>query len=929
MSDDDPQPGEEAGSARFGNYRLIRQIGRGGQGTVHLAEDLKLHREVALKILPPDYASSADARLRLEREAETTARINHACVAKIYEIGNLDGQVYMAMEYIEGRTLAAYVEAARADGSDSCQLDDESTIGGAGARPGETAGRGSSTGSQRAAGPRRPINRLLEVFEEVADGLEAAHAKGLVHRDLKPANIMLRCDGQPVILDFGLAQDLDSEGVTLTRTGQLLGTPAYMAPEQVRGDRGAVDHRSDIYSLGVTLFECCTLGRPFAGSTRHDLLRAITDDAARRPRSINPGLSADLEAIILTAIDPDPRRRYQSAAEMADDLRRCRRHEPIRARRIGPTLRMARWVRRNALLSGLAAVIFLALLTVSLVLYVKNRDVTRALAEARRSNQAKDEALHREQRALADRTAALEAERRERQAKERALRENLRLADLQLLEVAEVAAGALYPPDLELIERLARWLRRYEPVVARRSVHEADLADLRARALPYSEADRRRDYAREYEELGEVDRALAATEADRIARGDQSLPTDVQARVDKHQIRKAELEATIARRLSWHLTDENDQFQHDTLTRLIEELDAFTLPEAGFYDTVRRRTEDCRTIARITLDEAAEAWRAARERLAAQPLYAGLQLEPQIGLIPLGPDPDSGLEEFLHWLSHEGPVPRRDPATGRIALDEKLGLILVLVPGGRFLMGSQKDDPRQPNYDPDSRSDERPPNLVELRPYLLGKHEMTQGQWLRAFGANPSSIHPGFQNKKVATRSSLLCPVETVSWQDCRTMLPRIGLDLPTEAEWERAARAGRDDQVWPGTSLLEELGRFANICGEETVDILSSTHLQKDFRDDFVVHTEVGRLAPNPWGFHDLGGNVWEFCLDGAEDSYKRPARGRGLRSDPERSRARRVRGGGFNGDATLARIAVRNLQPPVSKGNAVGVRPVMVLFP
>ncbi len=202
---------------------------------------------------------------------------------------------------------------------------------------------------------------MLRLVERAARALHVAHESGLVHRDVKPANIMVTLEGHPVLLDFGLARDLESEGQGLTQSGQILGTPAYLAPEQIVASRGVVDRRTDVYALGVTLFECLTLKRPFEAGSWDQLFHEILNGAPRNPRKLNPRIPQDLATVIEVAMDRDPTRRYASAEALAEDLRRVRSFEPIQAQAAGPITRLRKWARRSPgrAASAAAALIFL------------------------------------------------------------------------------------------------------------------------------------------------------------------------------------------------------------------------------------------------------------------------------------------------------------------------------------------------------------------------------------------------------------------------------------------------------------------------------------------------------------------------------------------------------------------------------------------
>ncbi len=315
---------------RFGPYLLLEELGRGAQGIVFLAEHSEFQRKVALKVLTGAGAQSQAVRDRFRREAQITSKLEHPGICGVRDVGEVDGLPYIAMQYVRGTTLASLVEKAR----------DESSL------EGGSRGKGSET-ITIAGGKKGGLEDVLRLVESAARALHVAHEAGLVHRDIKPANIMVTGEGQPVLLDFGLARDLESEGQALTQSGQILGTPAYMAPEQIVATRGVVDRRSDVYALGVTLFECLTLRRPFVTASFDALFNEILNGAPRSPRSVNPRIPVDLATVIEVAMDRDQNRRYATAEALAEDLRRVRSFEPIQAKAVGRITRIRKWARRN------------------------------------------------------------------------------------------------------------------------------------------------------------------------------------------------------------------------------------------------------------------------------------------------------------------------------------------------------------------------------------------------------------------------------------------------------------------------------------------------------------------------------------------------------------------------------------------------------
>ena len=268
-------------------YRIVRKLGAGGMGEVYLADDPALGRQVALKVLAPALTSDDTARLRLVREAQAAARLEHRSVCPVYDVGEDHGRVYFAMQYIEGETLALAI--ARGPGD---------------------------------------LENTLRIAEDVIDALAEAHAQGVIHRDIKPQNIMLSTRGQVKVLDFGLAKavsdgaDADSETVAvLTEVGAIAGTTAYMSPEQLRGE--PLDPRTDLFSFGAVLYEMVTGRRAFAGPSAAATIAAILSGAA--PALDSTVIPAELRRIIGKCLETDRERRYQSARELVIDIGNLRR----------------------------------------------------------------------------------------------------------------------------------------------------------------------------------------------------------------------------------------------------------------------------------------------------------------------------------------------------------------------------------------------------------------------------------------------------------------------------------------------------------------------------------------------------------------------------------------------------------------------------
>ncbi|QDV08055.1 Serine/threonine-protein kinase PknB [Planctomycetes bacterium Poly30] len=363
---------ESAGTDVFaGRYRLLRMLGSGGQGEVWLAEDVSLGRRVALKLLKGMFVTE-DRRLRFRREAESIARLEHPGLAQVHD-AEVDGpQPFIAMRFVQGVDLAtSLAHRTRAEAGAPVRI--EPTL------------------------PWVPRNRdelfsVLRFFERTARALHAAHQAGVLHRDVKPANLMITPDGQPVLLDFGLARETSHElpdgtpaaeshssTSALTREGDLFGTLSYMSPEQLRGESADLDGRADVWALGVTLYEALVGERPFSGATPLQLAESIEIGKLEDPRQKNGALTTDVSVVVGTALERSRERRYASALHFAEDLRRILEYEPIHARPAGPLLRFGRWCRREPA--------WAAALSVTLVALVAGLVASQlALAEQRRLN---------------------------------------------------------------------------------------------------------------------------------------------------------------------------------------------------------------------------------------------------------------------------------------------------------------------------------------------------------------------------------------------------------------------------------------------------------------------------------------------------------------------------------------------------------------
>jgi Serine/threonine protein kinase len=297
----------------FGDYELLEEIGRGGQGVVYRAHQKSLNRTVALKVIGlGPWATEAHLK-RFRREAEAAAKLDHPCIVPIHEVGEKDGQCYFSMNFVEGGQLDEVVR-------------------------------------------RKPISirSAAELIVKLACAVHYAHEHGILHRDIKPGNILVDKMGEPHLTDFGLARLVEIES-TVTRTKEVMGTPSYMAPEQAAGEHTKVSRATDVYGLGAVLYQLLTGHPPFAGGTTYETIRLLLNTEPRQPRQLNPKIDRDLSTVCLKSLEKDPQRRFASALALAEDLEHWLKHEPIRAHRTGIFIRGQKWVRRKKAIAALIA----------------------------------------------------------------------------------------------------------------------------------------------------------------------------------------------------------------------------------------------------------------------------------------------------------------------------------------------------------------------------------------------------------------------------------------------------------------------------------------------------------------------------------------------------------------------------------------------
>jgi formylglycine-generating enzyme required for sulfatase activity len=555
-----------------------------------------------------------------------------------------------------------------------------------------------------------------------------------------------------------------------------------------------------------------------------------------------------------------------------------------------------RWVERKPALAGAVIALFLTLAAGLFVAVVLLGQKNAALTE-------KQEALTKERRTATEKAAALA--------------DYDRLADLPRLHALRARAAQLGPAHPENAGPMRTWLAEAAALERTFGAQREALASLRRSALAYSPEDQKQD--REAHLPPEIQRAQLEEERASIVAAldraeeehDGAARRWAQTSLDSITERISLVDERATQRLTWRFEDGTLQFKHDTLAKFVLDMAEFldADPKKGAVASVRERLAFAERVKTESIEKYDAKWHEAIASIAhptESPLYAGLKVTPQIGLIPIGRNSQSGLWEFLHLQTcgpGAHPIPERDEQTGHLRLTDSVGLVFVLIPGGAFRMGGERI------VDPNARDDEGPPRDVALDPFFISKYEMTQAQWRRFNGGTAS----GF--------SGPMNPMEQVSWNDCAHVMGALALQLPTEAQWEYAARAGTTTPWWCGgdKECLREAGNIAESSyrGWSGRDAGSF----ESWDDGYGTTAPVGSFRGNAFGLHDVHGNVWEWCRDAFAPPTWPVAEGDGLR---RASTSRRVmRGGGFSNDASLARLTYRDSYPPDFRILYIGLRP------
>jgi len=916
-------PGAELVGAQIGRYTVTRLISSGGMGTVYEALQDHPQRAVAVKVMKQSILTPSILR-RFEYEAQILASLKHPGIAQVFESGTFpvnggqaDGEgpgvPYFVMEFIPD--ARAITDSARASDLD--------------------------------------LQERLDLFLQVCNAMHHGHQKGIIHRDLKPSNILVDGQGFVKIIDFGVARATDSDIASTTvqtQVGQLIGTLQYMSPEQCEADPHNLDIRSDIYALGVVLFEliCGELPYDVQRASIIEATRLIREEPPKKPSTVKRTLRGDMETIVLKALEKERERRYQTVADLKDDIRRFLAGEVIHARPVGPATKIWKRVRRNPLLSTALAAAIIAVLTVVVAI-----PWTIAAAESEKSRVETEARIAVEKKRIAAVAAEKEAKEQRAIAQQQAELANeryskiIRLSDVKRLADLEQRAALLWPACPSNVDGLEAWITEAEDLLERLDLHVETMDALRQIALPYGEDEARCDREThprwtELEELraGRKHKApVVELISNTIAEVGPDFDPEILASL-KWELKKfegevadldrdiKELETLIARRRTWKFENMEFQWQHDALQGLVRGMNQLAAPDTGTLESIRKRLDFASTIKKKSILEFQDAWDHTRDSIADRsdcPAYNGLEIAEQIGLVPLGRDLQSGLWEFAHLQT--GKIPVRGPDE-KLVLTEGMGLVFVLLPGGTYRRGAAK--PRgqntagMPNVDPIAQPYEGPVKEVTIGPFLLSKYEMTQGQWERFRGHNPSYYFPKYVLG--GKQHSLLHPVENVNWFDCAETLALLNLRFPTEAEWEYACRAGTTTYWYTGNDQRSLIGA-ANIIDDfcRTHAGLPDLAYETWIDDGWAAHAPVGSFRPNAFGLHDMHGNVSEWCRDTMSSYFSAPVDGTAF---VQLSLNRQIyRGGSYRDIAAYTRSSNRERTNIDDRTITTGVRPAFSL--
>ena len=862
-------------------HKITGEVGKGGMGIVHRAEQETLKRVVALKMPKHPILNN-----RFTEEALISGYLNHPNIISVHNL--LRGEevrVALTMPLIDGVSWDYKLHSDY----------DLSSI----------------------PLSNRMIHEHLDHLLKVCQAISYAHHKGVLHNDLKLENIMVGEFGDVVVMDWGCATQNPTVDTTLpfhilhpSQVTRPFGSPCYMPPELAQGDGNSIGPWTDTYLLGAMLYEILEGRAPRRGTTLGSVIQQACNG---KTDPFEKCTSPALQQICLRALSPNPKDRYQTPDALEDDLRgyfkaeqseylltsveTVLKEEKYHTYADGHTSLMtlidavSMTVQANQIWPSTAADILREKASRQLVtraiemgdlklataylhhLSDKHDDLRTLLSEQQHKRHMETEAIERNTRltrlvvafiiiclsvggALVN-SARQEALTQHAIASER-LVELTSLSDIQTAQQLITDLESLWPLRMSVVPQMERWINTAENLVSHKHIHSAHL----------------------------------------------------------HTLSKNETKMD-PQLLKWEL---------GIISSLLDEI---SLLESKWLPAIKARRAFAITLTEHSIDDHKEKWSSAIQNIKEHSMYGGLNIEPQLGLIPLHQDPTSGLWEFAHLQS--GKVP--EVVDGKYILTPETSIILTLLPASSFWMGANQEGKR--NLDPRAKATEGPVHLVEVDPFFISKYEMTQGQWLRMNEMNPAAYPVGTDlNPSPITA---LHPVEQVTWSEATETLFRYDLKLPTEAQWEYAARGKWTDAndtppsnpiFWTGNTVASLQGTL-NIAdmGGRRLGSPESWRFEATIDDGHMVHAPVGSFKANPFGLHDMLGNVWEWCSDRFGEYTLPTESGTGKRLAPEDA-PNLFRGGGFRASSVHVRSADRySIYAADYSAYDVGLRPARMI--
>jgi formylglycine-generating enzyme required for sulfatase activity/serine/threonine protein kinase len=885
--------------AEFGRYRIVRALGKGAMGTVYLAEDTQLQRQVALKTPHFEQDPTPELLERFYREARAAATLRHANICPVYDVGQIEGTHYISMAFIDGHPLSAFIHS----------------------------------------GKPQPERQILIVVRKLAQALQEAHDHGIVHRDLKPANIMVDKRNEPVIMDFGLARQLRGEkNIRITQSGMLIGTPAYMSPEQIDGEPDKVGPPSDQYSLGVILYELLSGQLPFRGSLTAVMAQIITKEAPPLSQ-LRPGLDPRIEAACIKMMAKAPADRFASLSAVAEELATILRNPGAKPKSEDPggpvatAAPIAPATQQKPAASGSltpSSGILQSLTKKSLTgvgqtasLHAKDLASLEELARKCLARHDYDQVIQiieriPEEKRSAGLTAVLE--------KSREKTDEIAFLICEIDEAVRLndRATALKKADelLKIKPAHHRALQVQQEFAGYGAGGAARIGPLQQFTRPWNEGGWIPWSVLAFGlavcgvMTGVIVIVLDKKTTVVIDVKDPDVTVSVKGtnitvtgpKQEKVEVEPGEQHLTIRYKGLDFITEKSFEIKKKqqrivrvsivdgaVVAKLDDEISALTFsPDReepgkakGAAEASPKAQDKSNAVAKAALGQAHEKKKELAE-------------EGRPALLAAPFDATAAKNARQQWADH---LKRPGEVTNAI------GMKLALIPPGEFHMGSA--DPRMPN-------DARPLHRVRItRPFYLGVYEVTQAEFQRIMGVNPSRFHDDPR-----------LPVESISWDDVQKFFGKLNAmpaerqagrayRLPTEAEWEYACRAGAETLFSFGDAITTNQ---ANFNGEQQspFGIPQGTWLKRT--------TRVGSYPANAFGIHDMDGNV----LEGIADWYSRDYYASSPVDDPQgpaTGEAGGGRGGSWHSPATPS--AFRVAGPRNTRSDEVGFRVACDILP